>query len=73
MATNIAGRACGRGGALPIGDAPARIKARRLTLGDFQRWAIRPAKLSVPFHQYEVSAKGWAADQGDLFAVGQVA
>lgn len=54
---------------LPIGDAPARIADRRLTLGDFQRWAVRPSKLGVPFQEYDASAKGWAPAQHDLFAV----
>lgn len=54
---------------LPLGDAPQRIEARRLTLSDLQRWAIRSSKLGVPFHQYDASAKGWASqEQGSLFA-----
>lgn len=48
---------------IPLGDADSRIAARRLTLGDFQRWAVRPAKLGVPFHEYDSSAKGWADDR----------
>jgi hypothetical protein len=53
---------------LPLGDANPRIAARRLTLGDFQRWAIRSSKLRVPFHEYDAAAKGWAPDQSDLFS-----
>jgi hypothetical protein len=55
---------------LPLGDAPTRIATRRLTLADFQRWAIRFAKLGVPFVEYDRSAKGWADDHPelDLFA-----
>lgn len=54
---------------LPLGGADPRIAGRRLTLKQFQRWAIRPSKLGVPFHEYDASAKGWAGEaQTDLFA-----
>jgi hypothetical protein len=52
---------------LPLGKAHPRISERRLTLGDFQRWAIRPAKLGVPFHEYDVAAKGWSGAKAGLF------
>lgn len=53
---------------LLLGNAHPRIATRRLTLGAFQRWAVRPAKLGVPFHEYMVSAKGWSKHQPDLLA-----
>lgn len=53
---------------LPLGNAARRIETRRLTLGDFQRWAVRSSKLGVPFHEYDAAAKGWASDeQGELW------
>lgn len=58
-----------RGTTLPRGDAHPDIERRRMTLAHFQRWAIRFAKLGVPFHQYDANAKGWAdKSQHDLFA-----
>lgn len=45
---------------LPLGSAHFEIARRQLTLGQFQRWAIRISKIGVPFHEYDPSAKGWA-------------
>ncbi len=53
---------------LPLGNANPRIEARRLTLGDFQRWAIRSSKLGIPLHEYDANAKGWSAGHADLFS-----
>lgn len=58
----------GRLRTVPLGNAHPRIAARGLTLGHFQRWAIRPSKLGIPFHEYDAAAKGWTvADDGNLF------
>jgi hypothetical protein len=43
---------------LPPGGINVDLTGR--TLGHFQRWAIRPAKLGIPFHEYDAAAKGWA-------------
>jgi hypothetical protein len=32
----------------------------RRSLRHFQRWANRPAKLGIPFSEYDANAKGWA-------------
>lgn len=46
---------------IPLGNADRRIAERRLTLGEFQRWAIRPSKLGIPFAEYNVNARGWTS------------
>jgi len=57
-----------RADTLPLGNAHPAIERRRLTIAQFQRWAVRPAKIGVPFHEYDPNAKGWAdRDQGSLF------
>jgi len=43
---------------LPLGGHNAPIGA--FTLGDFQRWAIRPSKMGIPFAEYDRRAKGKA-------------
>lgn len=50
--------------ALPLGDAHPDIVSRHLTLANFQRWAIRSAKLGVPFREYNANARGWASIKG---------
>lgn len=52
---------------LPLGNADPRIERRRLTLAHFQRWAIRPSKLGIPFALYDANAKGWASGELELF------
>jgi hypothetical protein len=53
---------------LPLGTANPAIESRRLSLNNFQRWAIRNAKFGVPFHEYNANARGWAPkEQASLF------
>lgn len=34
-----------------------QIERRRLTLGHFQRWAVRSSKMGVPFAEYDANAR----------------